>query len=89
MPLPGQLGCIEVVWICKGVIEILAVKAGDFLVIEHQYVVGLNVEPPEAEVRRTTQNFVRHSIFSCDEYLVVLQVLEVRALDVFSAGRHC
>ena len=63
-----------------------AEETGDAGIVEDEHVVRLDVDAAEAEVRLPGQDFERDAVPSRDQDLVVLQVPEVRAMDVAASG---
>src|SRR5271157_6341621 len=78
----------EVFRTCECQIEDLLKQGSSFGRMEHQSVIRLYVNPPEAEVGRAEEDLHRFTISLCNEHLVMLQTLEVHAFDIVRAGRR-
>src|SRR5580704_15538906 len=77
----------EVFRICESQFEDLLKQGGSFGRTEHQSVIRLYVNPPEAEIGRAEEDFHRLTVLLGNEHLIMLQTLEVHAFDIVRASR--
>src|SRR5215218_8953650 len=82
MPFGGEFVGLEGSGRFEGRVEYFAEQPGDFWLVKDQHVVCLDVDSTEAKIRRAHQHLKGFAIALGDQHLVMLELLEVRSLNV-------
>src|SRR5262245_56346597 len=86
VPPAGQFVTLEPTRVRECGVEVAAEQAGNLRLFKDKDVVRLDVQAPETMVGRAAEHLEWDTIPTGDEYLVVLQPLEMRSAHMTRAG---